>query len=193
MESRDGPHLDKEIAMNKGVSIVRSLKRKVSLVAPGALMLLAATGINAQQGPDEPSSFRLTVMSKELLDGATVDRGSNQLHVNGSLRSTGESGGVFQDVFRLDTTFADSIAPRSELEKIGIVPVGVATFELPDGTVGEFSFGVAQIEFMGELKESRIIFGPEGVASVLGVDVLRSIGLVVDSATNTLARSSSND
>jgi hypothetical protein len=43
------------------------------------------------------------------------------------------------------------------------------TYELADGTLEEFDFGLAQIEFMGEVTAGRILFGPERAEPILGV------------------------
>ena len=41
------------------------------------------------------------------------------------------------------------MAPGDELEKLGIQQKGKMAYELADGTVKEYPFGLAQIEFMG--------------------------------------------
>src|SRR5438132_11381943 len=103
-------------------------------------------------------------MSQELLEGIAGGQEPGRFHVHGDLRAAeGAAGeGVYQELFRVDSGDADSIASASELEKIGIVPAGQTRYTLPDGTVAESSFGIARIEFMGEMKEGRVIFGPEG-------------------------------
>ena len=52
----------------------------------------------------------------------------------------------------------------------------------------EYPFGLAQIEFMGEITAGRIIFGPDGVEPMLGVTALESVGITIDPATRTLKR-----
>ncbi|MCG8607251.1 hypothetical protein MJD09_19985 [bacterium] len=49
--------------------------------------------------------------------------------------------------------------PADELEKIGVPRVGKMAYELADGTIKHYSFGLAQIEFMGEITAGRVIFG----------------------------------
>jgi hypothetical protein len=49
-------------------------------------------------------------------------------------------------------------------------------------------FGLAQIEFMGEITAGRVIFGPDGVEPILGVTALESVGIEIDPATRTLKR-----
>lgn len=94
----------------------------------------------------------------------------------------------FEGLFLVDTGATDSMAPRDELEKLGILPKGKMSYELADGTVKEFPFGIAQIEFMGETTAGRIIFGECGSEPLLGVTALESVGIMVDPANKTLKR-----
>jgi predicted aspartyl protease len=80
------------------------------------------------------------------------------------------------------------MAAASDLSRAGIEPVGRNTYEMADGRVHEYRFGLAQIEVMGEVTAGRVIFGPEGVEPILGVTVLESIGLIVDPTTQSLKR-----
>jgi clan AA aspartic protease len=109
-------------------------------------------------------------------------------HVNVTLRVPGSANGAYEAVFLVDTGATDSMAPSSELLKAGIQPVGRASYELADGSAYEYAFGLAQIEFLGEITAGRIIFGPEGVEPLLGVTSLESVGISVDPTTQTLKR-----
>jgi hypothetical protein len=83
-----------------------------------------------------------------------------------------------------------SIAPsraRSDHDA-GILPVGSSAYELADGSVHQYRYGLAQIEFMGELTAGRVIFAPEGTEPRLGVTALESVGIMLDPATKTLTR-----
>ena len=110
------------------------------------------------------------------------------LHVSVALRVPGSSGSGFESLFLVDTGAMDCMAPAAELAKVGIRPIGRTTYELADGTVNEFAFGLAQIEFMGEVTAGRVIFGPDEVEPILGVTALESVGVTVDPATRTLKR-----
>ena len=169
---------------------VGQMIRKLVPLTFGVVLLFVPLSVLAQEN-SEASTAKVTVMSKDLLDGISIDASTPRLHVMGGLRAL-EGEGLFESLFRLDASYADSVAPASELQKIGVVPTGTATFTLPDGTVGEFAYGLARIEVMGEMKESRIIFGPEDVESVLGVNALQAIGFSVDAATHSLSRISEN-
>jgi clan AA aspartic protease len=90
--------------------------------------------------------------------------------------------------FLVDTGAIDSMIPGPELEKIGVKKEGKMAYELADGTVKEYPFGLARIEFMGETTAGRVIFGLPGAEPILGVAALESVGIVVDPASKTLKR-----
>jgi clan AA aspartic protease len=94
----------------------------------------------------------------------------------------------YEALFLVDTGATDSMAPADELEKMGIPKKGKTAYELADGTIREYSFGLAQIEFMGETTAGRVIFGEPGAEPLLGVTALESVGIVVDPANKTLKR-----
>jgi hypothetical protein len=64
----------------------------------------------------------------------------------------------------------------------------MTVYELADGTVHEYRFGLAQIEFMGEVTAGRVVFGPDDVEPLLGVTALESVGITIDPANRTLKR-----
>jgi predicted aspartyl protease len=80
------------------------------------------------------------------------------------------------------------MAAESDLFRAGIQPVGRKSYEMADGSVHEYRFGLAQIEVMGEVTAGRVIFGPDGVEPILGVTVLESIGLIIDPTSQSLRR-----
>jgi clan AA aspartic protease len=94
----------------------------------------------------------------------------------------------YEALFLVDTWATDCMAPGDELEKLGIPQKGKMSYELADGTVREFPFGLAQIEFMGETPAGQIIFGERGSEPLLGVTALESVGIMVDPANKTLKR-----
>jgi predicted aspartyl protease len=110
------------------------------------------------------------------------------IHVQVSLTVPGVATPGYEGSFLVDTGATDSMAAGSELARAGINPVGRKTYEMADGSVHEYQFGLAQIEVMGEVTAGRVIFGPEGVEPLLGVTVLESIGLIVDPASHSLRR-----
>jgi clan AA aspartic protease len=110
------------------------------------------------------------------------------MYVTVSVRVPGAKVAGFEGRFLVDTGATDSMAPAFRLVEAGIRPVGRTAYELADGTVHEYPFGLAQIEFMGEVTAGRIIFGPEDVEPILGVTALESVGVTLDPTTRTLKR-----
>ena len=109
-------------------------------------------------------------------------------HVTVTIRATQKSRNKYEAIFLVDTGSSDSMAPRAELKKIGITPIDKKIYELADGSKREYEFGIAVIEFMGEITAGRIIFGPDDVEPILGVEALESVGIIVDPKKRTLRR-----
>ena len=102
------------------------------------------------------------------------------IHVTVALKNLAVANGTYEADFLVDTGATDSLAPAAALKKIGIQPKGQMAYELADGTVQEFQFGVVQIEFMGEITAGRVIFGPDDAEPLLGVTALEMLGFTVD-------------
>lgn len=94
----------------------------------------------------------------------------------------------FESIFLVDTVATDCLVPSDELETIGVRKEGKMSYELADGTVREFFFGLVRIEFMGETTAGRVIFGEPGLEPLLGVTALESVGIMVDPTNKTLKR-----
>ncbi len=62
------------------------------------------------------------------------------------------------------------------------------SYELANGSVKEYPYGLVRIEFMGETTAGRVIFGESGSEPLLGVMALESVGIIVDPANKTLKR-----
>jgi clan AA aspartic protease len=110
------------------------------------------------------------------------------IHVTVSLRPLPKSKKKYEADFLVDTGATDCLAPASKLKKAGIEPVGKMTYELADGKTTELEFGLAVIEFMGEITSGRILFGPEKAEPLLGVTALESVGILVDPSNQKLKR-----
>jgi len=108
--------------------------------------------------------------------------------VTTKLTSLQEPAATYEAVFLVDTGATDSLVPGDELDKIGIRREGKMSYELADGSVREYPFGLARIEFMGEITAGRVIFGTPECEPLLGVTALESVGIVVDPANKTLKR-----
>ena len=110
------------------------------------------------------------------------------IHVQVTLRAMGKTRKKYEAAFLVDTGATDCMAPASGLKKAGIQPAGRMVYELADGSAVEYDFGLAAIEFMGDVTAGRVIFGPENSEPILGVTALESVGIVVDPRTQTLKR-----
>jgi clan AA aspartic protease len=104
------------------------------------------------------------------------------------IKGTGARYSTYEAQFLVGTGATDTLVPAQELKKIGLRAVGKMAYELADGTVRELDFGLAQIEFMGEVTAGRVVFGPEGSEPLLGVTAVESVGIVIDPANKTLRR-----
>jgi predicted aspartyl protease len=110
------------------------------------------------------------------------------IHINVSLRPMDNRRKRYHADFGINSGSMNSIAPASALKEAGIEPIGNMTCEMPDGTLVEYAFAVAVIEFMGEITAGRVIFGPEGTEPLVGVTALQSVGIVVDPRNQKLNR-----
>jgi clan AA aspartic protease len=110
------------------------------------------------------------------------------VHVTTTLRAGQRARKHYTARFLVDTGAADSLAPGKELRRAGIRPRGRMAYELADGSTTEYDFGLAEIEFLGEITSGRVVFGPDDADPLLGVTALESVGIVVDPANRTLKR-----
>jgi clan AA aspartic protease len=109
-------------------------------------------------------------------------------HVTVAISDPADRTRKWEGLFFVDTGAIDSMAPAKALSEIGIKPEGKKTYELADGTEVQFEFGLARIEFLGEVAGGIIIFGPDDCEPILGVTALESTGIVVGPKTNQLKR-----
>ena len=110
------------------------------------------------------------------------------IHVPVTLRPSKKSRKKYQADFLVDTGATDCLAPASELKRAGIQRRGKKRYELADGSLVDYDFGFAEIEFMNEVNVGRVIFGPDNSEPLLGVTVLESAGIVVDPVNQQLKR-----
>ena len=90
--------------------------------------------------------------------------------------------------FLVDTGAADCMAPAEALKKAGIAVEGEAIYELANGEEIKYPYGFARLSFMGDETIARVIFGPSQCEPLLGVIALESVGIMVDSLSQTLKR-----
>lgn len=94
--------------------------------------------------------------------------------------------GSYQSQFLVDTGATDSLVPGCELHNIGIKAIGKMAYELANGDIEQYEYGLAEITFMNEKTAGRVIFGPDRVEPILGVTALESVGIIIDPTDRTL-------
>lgn len=109
-------------------------------------------------------------------------------HVTGLIRNPAQSERTWEGLFLVDTGATDSLVPRPHLEAIGLSPKGQRSYELTDGHEIKMDITTADIEFMGDLVGSTIIFGEAGAEPTLGVTALESVGIEVGPLNQRLRR-----
>jgi len=110
------------------------------------------------------------------------------VHVTLMLKPSQKSRKKYEADFLVDTGATDSLAPGKALRKAGFEPVGKMTYELADGSMIEYEFGHAVIEFMGDITSGRVILGPDNAEPLLGVTALESVGIMFDPASQKFKR-----
>jgi len=86
----------------------------------------------------------------------------------------------------VDTGAVYSIIPAPVLRELGIEPWFRKRFRTADGRSIERAFAEASFIHNGEHASSRVIFGDEADAAILGVHALEGLGLQVDPLTGQL-------
>ncbi len=109
-------------------------------------------------------------------------------HVQVTVRNPADAERSWAGAFLVDTGAIDSLVPRERLEQIGLKPKGRRVYGLADGREAAMDITVAELEFMGEVIGSTIVFGKEGSEPLLGVTALESMGIEVDPVSQQLRR-----
>ena len=66
-----------------------------------------------------------------------------------------DSQDTYEAEFLVDTGAMDTMAPAFELKKIGMQPVGKDVYEMANGEIVEYEYGIAKLTFMGEVTRVR--------------------------------------
>ena len=109
-------------------------------------------------------------------------------HVTVTVRNPAQPDRTWEGLFLVDTGAVDCLVPGKRLKAIGLRAGAKRTYELADGTEVKLGIATAQIEFMGEMVGSTVIFGPDGAEPILGVTALESVGIEVDPRSQRLKR-----
>jgi clan AA aspartic protease len=111
-----------------------------------------------------------------------------RLHITVTVRNPAQPEKIWEGLFLVDTGAVDCLVPGKHLREIGLQPGAKRTYELADGSEVKLGIATAQIEFMGELVGSTVIFGPDDAEPILGVTALESVGIEVDPRSQRLKR-----
>lgn len=102
-------------------------------------------------------------------------------HVGVTVRKPGsEQEKSFTATFLVDTGVMNSMVSSSELTRVGIQPVGKQKYELANGELVEYHYGIAQMSFLDEVIAVTVLFGAEDTEPILGSLALQSAGFLVD-------------
>jgi len=95
-------------------------------------------------------------------EGRAHNRGVASIRVPVKVKALGGTGEALEAEFLVDTGATDCLMPAAALRRVGAEPVGRTAYELADGSLHEYAFTLARLEFMGEVTGGRVIFGPDG-------------------------------
>ena len=115
-----------------------------------------------------------------------VEMGVTQ--VTAVIRNPAEPDKFWEGLFLVDTGAVDSLVPRPHLEAIGLNPKGQRVYGLADGSEVKMDITTGDIEFMGEIVGSTIVFGEADAEPLLGVTALESVGIEIDPRNQKLTR-----
>ena len=105
-----------------------------------------------------------------------------------TVRNPADPEKTWEGLFLVDTGAYDSLVPGKALRDIGLVPKAKRTFELADGSETKLDITTGDLEFMGEVVGSTLIFGRDDAEPILGVTALESVGIEVDPRNQRLKR-----
>ena len=105
-----------------------------------------------------------------------------------TVRNPAEPDSTWEGLFLVDTGAIDSLVPRQHLEAIGLKPKGQRVYGLADGSEVRLDVTTGDIEFMGDIVGSTIVFGEDDSEPLLGVTALESVGIEVDPRNQRLTR-----
>jgi clan AA aspartic protease len=109
-------------------------------------------------------------------------------HVTVMVRNPAKPDKTWEGLFLVDTGAVDSMVPAKHLKAMGLSPKAERTYELADGSEVRMGITTGELEFMGEIAGSTIIFGADDSEPILGVTALESVGIEVDPRSQRLKR-----
>ncbi len=121
-----------------------------------------------------------------LKDVEDVDMGTT--HVMVMVRNPANPAKTWEGLFLVDTDAVDSLIPGKFPREIGLSPKATRTYQLADGSEVKLDITTGELEFMGEIVGSTLIFGDDDAEPILGVTALESVGIEVDPRSQQLKR-----
>jgi len=109
-------------------------------------------------------------------------------HVTVAVRNPANPEQTWEGLFLVDTGAVDSLVPGKYLRQIGLSPKAKRTYELANGSEVTLDITTGELEFMGDIVGSTIIFGDDEAEPILGVTALESVGIEIDPRTHRLKR-----
>src|SRR5688572_20400846 len=97
-------------------------------------------------------------------------RGSSTVGLTHVIVSVKGIGGErkYEGNFLADTGATDTFVPSVHLHEIGVKPIGTMAYELADGSLQNYQFGLVEISFMEEITAGRVVFAPDNAEPLLG-------------------------
>ena len=80
----------------------------------------------------------------------------------------------------VDTGSTYTVLPKETLDQLGIERGGQRSFELGDDRIVEYPIGYVRLRLNGDQTIVLVVFGPEGIAPLLGATALEHLSLAVD-------------
>ncbi len=108
------------------------------------------------------------------------------IYASAIVRNAGEPERSWEGVFLVDSGATDSLVPRPHLEAIGLKPRGRRIYVMADGSEIGMDVTTAEVEIMGEIVGTTIVYGEADVEPLLGVTVLESAGIAIDPRNQSL-------
>jgi clan AA aspartic protease len=109
-------------------------------------------------------------------------------HVTVTVRNPAKPDQTWEGLFLVDTGSVHTLVPGKHLKEIGLLPKGTRTYELADGSEIKMDVTTGDLEFMGDITGSTIIYGDDNAEPILGVTALESVGIEVDPRSQQLKR-----
>ena len=109
-------------------------------------------------------------------------------HVTVTIRNPAQPERTWEGLFLVDTGAVDCLVPGRHLEAIGLHPRGKRSYELADGSEVKMDVAGAQVEFMGDVTWTTVVFCTDDVEPILSMTALESVGIEVDPCNQRLKR-----